>query len=129
MRLNFKKYMAGLATAATLLLTACYEDHTELEDRTTRIRISPEIEAFEADGHLVCRNVRDFIRLAVYADERGDDFTRFPVHDVHDPAEVARFAQVLTVFVRKLVFLVFIEFLLLADEVRHEADIAFTRCV
>ena len=50
MRLNFKKYMAGLATAATLLLTACYEDHTDLEDRTTRIRISPEIEAFEADG-------------------------------------------------------------------------------
>lgn len=50
MRLNFKKYMAGLATAATLLLTACYEDHTDLEDRTTRICISPEIEAFAADG-------------------------------------------------------------------------------
>ena len=42
-------------------------------------------------AYLVCRNVRDFIRLAVYADERGDDFTRFFVHDVHDPAEVTRF--------------------------------------
>ena len=51
MRQNFKKYIGrGLATAAALLLTACYEDHTDLEDRTTRIRISPEIEAFEADG-------------------------------------------------------------------------------
>ena len=77
-------------------------------------------------AHLVCRNVRDFIRLAVYADERGDDFTRFLVHDVHDPAEVARFAQVLTVFVGELVFLVLVKFLLLADKVRHEADIAFT---
>ena len=77
-------------------------------------------------AHLVCWNVRDFIRLAVYADERGDDFTCFFVHEVHDPAEVASFAQVLTVFVRKLVFLVLVEFLFLADEVRHEADIAFT---
>ena len=33
-------------------------------------------------AYLVCGNFRDFIRLAVYADERGDDFTRFPVHDV-----------------------------------------------
>ena len=68
-------------------------------------------------AHLVCGNVRDFVRLAVYADERGDDLARFPVHDVHDPAEVARFAQVLTVFVRELVFLVLVELLLLADEV------------
>ena len=75
-------------------------------------------------AHLVCGNVRDFICLAVYADERGDDFTRFPVHDVHNPAEVARFTQVLTVFVGELVFLVLVEFLFLADEVRHEADIA-----
>jgi len=74
-------------------------------------------------AHLVCRNVGNLVRLAVYADERGDDLARFPVHDVHDPAEVARFAQVLTVFVRELVFLVLVEFLLLADEVRHKADI------
>ena len=65
----------------------------------------------------------NLVRLAVYADERGDDLARFPVHDVHDPAEVARFAQVLTVFVRELVFLVLVELLLLADEVRHKADI------
>ena len=76
------------------------------------------------DAHLVCRDVRDFIRLAVDADEGGDDLARFPVHDVHDPAEVARFAQVLPVIVGEFVFLVLVEFLLLADEVRHEADIS-----
>lgn len=75
------------------------------------------------DAYLVCRDVRDFIRLAVDADVGGDDFARFPVHDVHDPAEVAHFAQVLPVVVGEFVFLVFIQFLLLADEVRHEAYI------
>ena len=74
-------------------------------------------------AHLVCRDVGNLVRLAVYADERGDDLARFPVHEVHDPAEVARFAQVLTVFVGKLVFLVLVELLLLAYEVRHKADI------
>lgn len=49
MRLNFKRYTAELAAAATLL-TACYEDHTDLENQTTRIGVSPEIEAFQADG-------------------------------------------------------------------------------
>ena len=75
-------------------------------------------------AHLVCRDIRDFVRLAVDADERGDDLARFPVHEVHDPAEVARFAQVLPVVVGELVFLVLVEFLLLADEVRHKADVA-----
>ena len=37
-----------------------------------------------------------------------------------------RFAQVLSVLVGELVSLVFVEFLLLADKVRHEANIAFT---
>ena len=60
------------------------------------------------DAHLVCRNVRDFIRLAVDADVGGDDFARFPVLNVHDPAEVARFAQVLPVIVGEFVFLVLI---------------------
>ena len=60
------------------------------------------------DAHLVCRDVRDLIRLAVDADVGGDDLARFPVHDVHDPAEVARFAQVLPVVVGEFVFLVLI---------------------
>ena len=60
------------------------------------------------DAHLARRNVRDFIRLAVDADVGGDDFARFPVHDVHDPAEVARFAEVLPVIVGEFVFLVLI---------------------
>ena len=33
---------------------------------------------------------------------------RFPVHEVHNPAEVARFAQVLPVIVGEFVFLVLI---------------------
>ena len=60
------------------------------------------------DAHPACRNVRDFIRLAVDADVGGDDFARFPVLNVHDPAEVARFAQVLPVIVGEFVFLVLI---------------------
>ncbi len=75
-------------------------------------------------AHLAGRDIRDFVRLAVDADERGDDLARFPVHEVHDPAEVARFAQVLPVIVGELVFLVVVELLLLADEVRHKADVA-----
>lgn len=39
---------------------------------------------------------------------QGDDFARFPVLNVHDPAEVARFAQVLPVIVGEFVFLVLI---------------------
>ena len=74
------------------------------------------------DAYLARRNVRDLIRLAVDADVGGDNLARFLLHDVHDPAEVARLAQVLPVVVGEFVFLVFIQFLLLADEVRHEAD-------
>ena len=33
-------------------------------------------------AHLVCRDIRDFVRLAVDADERGDDLARFPVHEL-----------------------------------------------
>ena len=54
------------------------------------------------------RVTRDFIRLAVDADVGGDDFARFPVHNVHDPAEVARFTEILAVFVGELVFLVLV---------------------
>jgi len=39
-------------------------------------------------------------------------------------AEVARLAEVLAVLVGELVFLVLFQFLLLADEVRHKADVA-----
>ena len=78
------------------------------------------------DAHPACRNVRDFIRLAVDADVGGDDLARFPVHNVHDPTEIARFAEVLPVIVGEFVFLVLIQLLLLADEVRHEADVSLT---
>ena len=42
---------------------------------------------------------QDLIRLAVDADVGGDNLARFLLHDVHDPAEVARLAQVLPVVV------------------------------
>ena len=59
-------------------------------------------------AHLACRDIRDLVRLAVDADERGGDFARFPVHKIHDPAEVARFTEILAVFVGELVFLVLV---------------------
>ena len=76
------------------------------------------------DAYPVCGDIGNLVCLAVDADVGGRDFSRFLVHKIHDPAEVARFAQVLPVLVRKLVFLILAEFLLLADEMRHEADIA-----
>ena len=66
---------------------------------------APPIACVDMLGIPFCRNVRDFIRLAVDADVGGDDFARFPVHNVHDPTEIARFAEVLPVIVGEFVFL------------------------
>ena len=62
--------------------------------------------------------------LLYTSDVGGDDLARFPVHNVHDPTDIARFAEVLPVIVGEFVFLVLIQLLLLADEVRHEADVS-----